>query len=406
MIITYDNKKTEEDIFAQTSKADLKIISGKKAKNKLIHGDNLSVLKTLLDDYAGKVDLIYIDPPFATNGHFKISENRANTISSGNNDDIAYSDTLIGANFLEFLRERLVFLRELLSEKGSIYLHIDYKIGHYVKLIMDEVFGRKNFHNDITRIKCNPKNFHRKAYGNIKDLILFYSKSENPTWNDPRIQYTEEDETRLFKKIDKDNRQYTTIPLHAPGETSNGNTGKEWRGIKPPKGRHWRSDPALLEAWDKEGLVEWSANGVPRKKIFLDEKDGKKMQDIWEFKDPQYPSYPTEKNIDLLKLILTASSNEGDLVLDCFCGSGTTLVAAQELNRKWIGVDQSDQAIKIVKKKLANIPVNLFSTVEFEFIEQIAESVVAQKIHLQPKPIFFESKPKIKFSLQTEKAMS
>lgn len=393
MIITYNNKKPEEFILAQTLKAKLKTISGKKARNKLIHGDNLSVLKTLLDEYAGKVDLIYIDPPFATNGHFKISEGRAATISSGSDDDIAYSDTLIGADFLEFLRERLIFLRELLSEKGSVYLHTDYKIGHYVKLIMDEIFGRKNFRNDITRIKCNPKNFSRKAYGNIKDLILFYSKSENPTWNDPRVQYTEEDEARLFKKIDKDNRQYTTIPLHAPGETSNGNTGKEWRGIKPPKGRHWRSDPTLLEEWDREGLIEWSTNGVPRKKIYLDEKDGKKMQDIWEFKDPQYPNYPTEKNLDLLKLILTASSNEGDLVLDCFCGSGTTLVAAQELNRKWIGIDQSDQAIKIVKKRLYNIPQNLFSKVEFEFIEQTEDGVSPQKIH--PQPLFFESKQKI-----------
>ena len=268
---------------------------------------------------------------------------------------------------------------------------------------MDEVFGRKNFRNDITRIKCNPKNFHRKAYGNIKDLILFYSKSENPTWNDPRVQYTEEDEARLFKKIDKDNRQYTTIPLHAPGETSNGNTGKEWRGIKPPKGRHWRSDPALLEKWDKDGLIEWSMNGVPRKKIYLDEKDGKKMQDIWEFKDPQYPDYPTEKSLDLLKLILLASSDERDIVLDCFCGSGTTLVAAQELNRKWIGIDQSDQAIKIVKKRLDSIPQNLFSKVEFEFIEQIEKGVSSLKIH--PQPLFFESRQKIKFSLQPREAL-
>ena len=261
---------------------------------------------------------------------------------------------------------------------------------------MDEVFGRKNFRNDIARIKCNPKNFHRKAYGNIKDLILFYSKSENPTWNDPRVQYTEEDETRLFKKIDKDNRQYTTIPLHAPGETSNGNTGREWRGVKPPKGRHWRSDPALLEEWDKEGLIEWSINGVPRKKIYLDEKGGKKMQDIWEFKDPQYPNYPTEKSLDLLKLILTASSNEGDIVLDCFCGSGTTLVAAQELNRKWIGIDQSDQAIKIVKKRLDSIPANLFTKVEFEFIEQAEEWVSSPKVHHPPR-IFLSRNKKPNF---------
>jgi len=370
MIIAYDNKQTEKVIISSNSKAKLKTISGTGAKNKLIHADNLSTLKTLLDDYAGKVDLVYIDPPFATNGHFKISDDRANTISSSNGDAIAYSDTLVGADFLEFLRERLIFLRELLSERGSIYLHIDYKIGHYVKLIMDEIFGRNNFRNDITRIKCNPKNFSRKAYGNIKDLILFYSKSENPVWNEPRLPFTETDEERLFKKIDKDGRRYTTIPLHAPGETTNGNTGKEWKGIKPPKGRHWRSEPAFLEEWDKQGLIEWSANGVPRKKIYLDEKEGKKMQDIWEFKDPQYPKYPTEKSLDLLKFIVEASSNEGDLVLDCFCGSGTTLIAAQELGRNWIGIDQSDQAIKVAQKKLAQIPVSLFSKVEYEFLKQ------------------------------------
>jgi len=369
MIITYDNKKQKKDILEKTSRVELKTISGKGAKNKLIHADNLSTLKTLLDDYSGKVDLIYIDPPFATNGHFKIGEDRANTISSSNGDEVAYSDTLIGADFLEFLRERLIFLRELLSERGSIYLHIDYKIGHYVKLIMDEVFGRDMFRNDIARIKCNPKNFNRKAYGNIKDLILFYSKSATPTWNDPRVSFSEDDEERLFKKVDKDGRKYTTIPLHAPGETSNGNTSKEWKGMKPPKGRHWRTDPAILEEWDKQGLIEWSANGVPRKKIFLDERDGKKMQDIWEFKDPQYPQYPTEKSLDLLKFIVEASSNEGDLVLDCFAGSGTTLVAAQSLNRNWIGIDKSEQAIKVAKKRLADLPNSLFSKVEYEFLK-------------------------------------
>lgn len=370
MKIAYENKKLERDILENTASADLHVVSGEGAKNKLIHANNLAALKTLLDDYAGKIDLVYIDPPFATNGHFRISDDRASTISSASGDAIAYSDTLVGADFLEFLRERLIFIRELLSDRGSIYLHIDYKIGHYVKLVMDEVFGREMFRNDITRVKCNPKNFNRKAYGNIKDLILFYSKSATPTWNDPRMPFTAEDEERLFKKVDNDGRRYTTIPLHAPGETSNGNTSKEWKGMKPPKGRHWRTDPAILEEWNKQGLIEWSSNGVPRKKIFLDEKDGKKMQDIWEFKDPQYPQYPTEKSLDMLKFIVEASSNEGDLVLDCFAGSGTTLVAAQSLNRNWIGIDQSEPAIKVVQKRLKDVPSNLFSKVEYEFLKE------------------------------------
>jgi adenine-specific DNA-methyltransferase len=370
MFLAYENKRDEKDILEQTPRADLKLTSGKGARNKLIYGDNLPVLRTLLDGYAGKVDLIYIDPPFATNSHFKIGENRANTISSSQADIIAYTDTLIGADFLEFLRERLIFLRELLSEHGSIYLHIDYKIGHYVKLVMDEVFGRDMFRNDITRIKCNPKNFSRKGYGNIKDLILFYSKSNDPIWNDPRSPLSEKDKDRLFRKVDLDGRRYATIPLHAPGETANGNTGKAWRGMKPPRGRHWRSEPAVLEELDRQGLIEWSINGIPRKKIFLDEKDGKKMQDIWEFKDPQYPQYPTEKNLDLLKLIIGTSSNEGGLVLDCFCGSGTTLVASQLLNRSWIGIDSSEQAIKVVKKRISDSPTNLFMKGEYDFLIQ------------------------------------
>jgi len=370
MYIVYDNKKNERDILGGTVRAELRTISGKGARNKLVHGDNLSVLKTLLDHYAGKVDLIYIDPPFATNGHFKISADRASTVSSSKEDAIAYSDTLVGADFLEFLRERLIFLREFLSERGSIYLHIDYKIGHYVKLIMDEVFGRDMFRNDIARVKCNPKNFSRKAYGNIKDLILFYSKTAAPTWNDPRVPFSKEEEKRLFKKIDEAGRYYTTIPLHAPGETMNGNTSKIWKGMKPPKGRHWRTDPAVLEEWDKGGLVEWSVNGIPRKKIFLDERGGKKMQDIWEFKDPQYPQYPTEKSLDLLKFIIEASSNEGNLVLDCFAGSGTTLAAAQSLNRNWVGIDQSEAAIQVTQKRLQELPSSLFSKVEYEFLEE------------------------------------
>jgi adenine-specific DNA-methyltransferase len=373
MVLNYDNKKSEKEILENTPRAILEHSEGDpSSSNKLIQGDNLPILKTLMENYNlyGKVDLVYIDPPFATNGNFKIGEDRVSTISQSKNDEIAYSDTLTGSSFLEFLRERLIFLRELMSDEASIYLHIDYKIGHYVKIIMDEIFGKKNFRNDITRIKCNPKNFERKAFGNIKDLILFYSKSDDLKWNDPRMPFTQEDIERLFTKVDENGRRYTTIPLHAPGETSNGKTSQQWKGIKPPKGRHWRSAPEILEELDKKGLIEWSKAKVPRKKIYADEQIGKKMQDIWEFKDPQYPSYPTEKNLDLSKFIIQSSSNEGDLVLDCFCGSGTTLVAAQELKRNWIGIDKSSHAIRVTKERLSALQGNLFSENNYEFLIQ------------------------------------
>ena len=305
--------------------------------NLLIQGDNLIALKYLLEkkQIANQVDLIYIDPPFATGSDFIITQNRTSTISNAKFGNIAYSDQLVGNDFIEFLRERLILLKQLLSDRGSIYLHIDYKIGHYVKVMMDEVFGRENFRNDITRIKCNPKNFNRIGYGNIKDLILFYTKTVNPIWNEPREKYSEKDLEKLFPKKDKKGRRYTTVPIHAPGETINGNTSKAFKGNFPPEGRHWRTNVEILEQWDKEGLIEWSSTGNPRKIIYAEERQGKRVQDIWEYKDPQYPLYPTEKNSDLLDLIIKTSSNESSIVLDCFCGSGTTLKSAQINKREW-----------------------------------------------------------------------
>lgn len=237
---------------------------------------------------SGKVQQIYIDPPFSTQQEFRSGNGRTSTISASENDILAYADKLRGAEFLEFLRQRLILLRELLANNGSIYLHIDCKVGHYVKVLMDEVFGKENFINDITRIKCNPKNFSRLGYGNIKDMILFYSKSKDFVWNEPRGERTREEIERLFLKIDKDGRRYTTNPLHAPGETKDGLTGKEWNGLFPPQGRHWRVSPKELNRLDKMGLIEWSKSGNPRKKIFADEimAIGKKLQDVWELKDP------------------------------------------------------------------------------------------------------------------------
>lgn len=367
MELYYPGKKTVKEILDNTPICEL--YGEISAKNILIKGENSIVLQKLRENYTNKIDLIYIDPPFSTSTTFTIGKKRVSTISMSNDDDVAYIDNLKGFDFIEFIRERLIIARELLSDAGSIYLHIDYKIGHYIKIIMDEVFGIANFRNDITRIKCNPKNFYRKAYGNIKDMILFYSKTNDVIWNDPKLPFNEKDKEKLFKKIDKNGRAYTTIPLHAPGETKDGATSGLFKGLKPPKGRHWRCDPRELEALDAAGLIEWSSNGNPRKIIYADEKDGKKMQDIWEFKDYQYPDYPTEKNIDLLKTIISASSSEESIVMDFFCGSGTTLLAAQELSRNWIGVDKSEQAIKTTKKKLNKVEKTFFSDDKYSYLE-------------------------------------
>ena len=301
----------------------------------------------------GKIDLVYIDPPFGTGGTFGIDKSgRIATISKSNDAEIAYSDTLRGREFVEWLRERVVLLHRLLSPKGALYLHIDYKIGHYVKVMLDEVFGMENFRNDITRIKCNPKGFRRVGYGNVKDMILFYSKGEKPIWNDIKIRCSDEDIAKRYNKVDSKGRRYTTVPIHAPGETKSGDTAQCFRGIYPPKGRHWRCSVAELERLDDMGLIEWSASGNPRKINYADDHLSKKQQDIWEYKDPAYPVYPTEKNLDMLKYIVCNSSDSGSIVLDCFCGSGTTLCAAACSGRRWIGVDRSDIAIAVSAERL------------------------------------------------------
>ncbi len=316
--------------------------------NRLYFGDNLKALAALRNDpdISGKVNLIYIDPPFATGGVFKSRDQEA-----------AYTDLLRGADYLEFIRERLILLRALLAETGSIYVHLDGNMVFAVKIIMDEVFGAGNFRNLIVRKKCNPKNYTRKVYGNVSDYILFYTKSDTYTWHRAFESWTPASAEKEYPYIDEHTgRRYKKVPIHAPG-TRNGETGKPWRGMSPPPGKHWQYVPATLDAMDARGEIYWSPNGNPRRKIFLDDSAGKPVQDIWlDMKDAHNQNihitgYPTEKNPALLERIIAASSMPGDIVLDCFCGSGTTLVVAHQLQRRWIGIDNSLEAITTTLKR-------------------------------------------------------
>lgn len=318
--------------------------------NRLYFSDNLPVLAALRADakIAGKVELIYIDPPFATGGVFQ---------SRRQND--AYTDLLKGAAYIEFIRQRLLFLRELLSETGSIYVHLDANMIFAVKLIMDEVFGEGNFRNLITRKKCNPKNYTRKRFGNISDQILFYTKTDTYTWNRPFEPWTPQAAEKEYPYIDEQTgRRYKKVPVHAPG-TRNGETGKPWRGMMPPPGKHWQYTPDKLDEMDRRGEIYWSPTGNPRRKIFYDESPGKPVQDIWlDAKDAhnqniRVTGYPTEKNALLLERIIQASSNPGDLVIDCFSGSGTTLAVSQQLSRRWVGIDNSPHAIATTLRRFA-----------------------------------------------------
>jgi adenine-specific DNA-methyltransferase len=320
-------------------------------QNRLYFGENSRVLLALLDDPSvrGHVRLVYIDPPFATRSVFQ-SRRQVD----------AYADLLVGAHYLEFLRKRLIVLRELLADDGSIYVHLDDKMACHVKIIMDEIFGSARFRNFITRKKCNPKNYTRKAFGDVADFILFYTKTDRYVWNRPIEPWTPERAGKEYEYLDaQTGRRYKKVPVHAPG-VRHGETGKPWRGKLPPPGKHWQYVPATLDELDAKGEIYWSPNGNPRRKVFLDQSEGVAVQDIWlGFRDAhnqniKITGYPTEKNRDLLSRIIEASSNQGDLVLDCFSGSGTTLAVADALQRGWIGVDSSSAAMETTLRRFAH----------------------------------------------------
>lgn len=348
-VLCYDGKASTAEILSGEAPELVRVATfGQQPSGQLIWGENGAVLRTLLQDPAvrGQVRLVYIDPPYATDGVFE-TRTQAH----------AYSDTLTGSAYIEFLRRRLVLLRELLALDGSIYVHLDETMVFHAKLIMDEVFGPENYRNCITRKKCNPKNYTRKTFGNIADYILFYTKSDTYVWNRAFDPWTDE-RAREYQYVDEESgRRFMKVPVHAPG-TRHGATGGLWRGKSPPPGKHWQYPPDRLDEMDARGEIYWSSNGNPRRKVYLDESPGVPVQDIWmDFKDAhnqniRVSGYPTEKNANLLRRIVLASSNPGDMVLDCFAGSGTTLGVASELDRKWIGVDRGEEALRATVRRL------------------------------------------------------
>lgn len=348
--LTYEGKGARGEILAIEPAAMEALWQSEGNPNHLYYGDNLPILASFLRDESirGQVRLVYIDPPFATKSVFQ---------SRSQSD--AYLDLLAGAHYIEFIRQRLIILRELLAPDGSIYVHLDENMAFHIKIIMDEIFGSANFRNWITRKKCNPKNYTRKTYGNVADYILFYTKSDNYIWNRAYEEWTQKRADKEYEYVEAETgRRYKKVPIHAPG-VRNGETGKPWRGMNPPPGKHWQFPPKTLDEMDARGEIYWSPNGNPRRKVYLDESSGVPVQDIWlEFRDAhnqniKITGYPTEKNPELLRRIIEASSNPGDLVLDCFAGSGTTLDVASQLGRRWIGIDNSPEAIRTILRRLA-----------------------------------------------------
>lgn len=315
--------------------------------NALVACNNIYGLSKALATQQGKVTLIYADPPYATGMGFQSRSLQH-----------AYDDHNDDASYIEFMRRRLILSRELLSDDGSIYVHIGHQMVAETKILLDEIFGPANFRNIISRRKCSSKNSTRNSYPNLLDFVLYYTKSKTFKWNQPTEEPTEEWLEREYPKLDKKGR-YKLVPIHAPGKR-NGATGAAWRGMLPPQGKHWQYTPERLDELDSNGDIHWSKNGNPRRKVYLQANKGLPLTDYWpNFRDAHHQSvaitgYPTEKNLAMVKKIVSASSEVGDVVMDPFCGSGTTLHAADEMGRRWLGFDQSLVAIETAVRRLTN----------------------------------------------------
>lgn len=345
-------------------------------RNRLIWGDKKYVLPSLLPEFAGKVDLIYIDPPFDTGADFSFIATIPNE-PSGDEDDVetflkepsmieqkAYRDTWnAGLNsYIQWFNDSAVQLRELLSETGSLYVHLDWHVVHYAKAVLDEVFGAQNFVNEIVwRRKGGSALGTMRRLSTATDSLLLYGKTEAYRWKIryemPSTEYIEQN----FSKIDSSGRKFQATVMRSPSPRPN--LMYDYKGYKmPPNG--WSVPRKTMEELDRKGMLYFPEDKSKQiyKKIYLDEYVGQPVNSLWDDiatlkgKNVEIVDYPTQKPEALLARILNISSNETDLVLDCFCGSGTTAAVAERLNRRWIACDLGRFAIHTTRKRLLGIP--------------------------------------------------
>ena len=337
--------------------------------NKLIWGDNKLILSSLKNgplreeiEAQGGLKLIYIDPPFDVGADFSMDiEIGGDTFTKKPSilEEIAYRDTWgKGADsFIAMIYERLILMRDLLAEDGSIYVHCDWHIGHSLKCTIDEVFGEENFKNHISWKRSTPRGNATRRFPELTDFILFYTKTDTSIWNEQYGEYRPEYIEKYYSYIDEKTKrrfQPTSLLGH-----SGVNPIYEWRGIQKP----WRYPRHRLDELDAADLLYWPDNegGMPRLKRFLDEQKGVPVQSLWDdifavnSQAKEDTNYATQKPETLLERIIKVSSNEGDLVADFFCGSGTTAAVAEKLERKWICTDLGKFAIHTTRKRMIGV---------------------------------------------------
>ena len=331
--------------------------------NRLIYGDNLLAMAALLagDEHTpslrGKVDLIYIDPPFDSKADYRTKVNLPGVELEQKPtviEQFAYSDTWSDgtASYLAMITPRLVLMRELLADTGSIYVHLDWHVGHYVKLVMDEVFGKDNFRNDVIW-KSAPGHSDAGLMGIAHNNIFLYSKGQSPYWKQQYQPYDTEYLNTHYQKKDPDGRRFEDDNLTAYG-LQGGGYEYEWNGVT----KLWRCPRTTMERLDKEGLVYYTKNGVARYKRYLDEMPGAGLSDLWldiariNSQAEERIGYGTQKPEKLLERIVRASCPENGVVADFNGGSGTTAAAAEKLGRRWITTDIGKPAAMIMRKRL------------------------------------------------------
>lgn len=370
-----DEPRSEKDIKLQQTLFDFDD-RGRQLKgwtNKLIWGDNKLILSSLKNgplreeiESQGGIKLIYIDPPFDVGADFSMNIDIGGegfTKRPSVLEELAYRDTWgRGADsFIAMIYERLALMRDLLAEEGSIYVHCDWRVNSFLRLVMDEVFGSKNYINEIIWKRATAHNMKTKGYVRANDSVLFYGKSDAFQFNDQYVPYGEAQMKRY--KEDEHGRLYKAENLTF--STRNSARQFTWRGAKPPDNRSWGASLEQLEAWWSEGRILKKQDGSPRLdglKIYFDEtKGGNLLTTNWEDVErigntsAERLDYPTQKPEALIDRIIKASSNEGDLVADFFCGSGTTLAVAEKLGRKWIGSDLGKFAIHTTRKRMIGV---------------------------------------------------
>ena len=363
--------------------------------NTLFYGDNLKILREYIPDES--VDLIYLDPPFNSSRSYNVLF-KDESGREAESQIMAFDDTwhwgesaaqqyealissapphvaamigalrqFIGANqmmaYLVMMAGRLVELHRVLKPTGSLYLHCDPTASHYLKIILDTIFGPESFCNELIWQRTSAHANVIQKFGAVHDILLFYTKSKHYTWNQQYVPYDEEYVDTFFDQIDENGKRYARRDLTASMQRASSGQVYTWKGITPPPSRCWAMSKDKMDELETQGRIHWPKRegGMPRLKLYREDMPGNPLQDIWADIKPIHNlaaerlGYPTQKPLALLERIIQASSSPGDWVLDPFCGCGTAVAAAQKLGRRWIGIDITHLSISLQKYRLESM---------------------------------------------------